>query len=146
MNEYLETKRMITNNLIIGTALGLAFAALFALRTFTPEFNEEFFQSAAADGHPYWEAAAFFGAALALMCLILFAFGLLMPFGRTVLKNAKDRMLSGWIVGCLPMALIQAAYLIAVVVLGSAIGLFYLPYSLLRLSAAKRAAGAAKGV
>ena len=29
--------------------------------------------------------------------------------------------------------------------LGSAVGLFYLPYILLRLSAAKRAAGTAKG-
>lgn len=54
MTEYLETKRMITNNLIIGTALGLTFAAPFAFRAFTPEFNGEFFQSAAADGHPYW--------------------------------------------------------------------------------------------
>lgn len=136
-----EIKGMLAGNLASGAVLGALFAGLFVCQALTPEFNAEFFQSAARDGHPLWEANAFFAASVALMCLLLFAFGLFLPLGRSVIKRAKDRMLSGWLVGCLVMLAVQLAYVMAVIVLGSVVGLVYCAYCLVLLWLNKRADG-----
>ena len=106
MRNRSEIKGMLTRNLAAGAVLGALLAGLFACYAFAPEHNAEFFQSAAWDGLPLWAANAIFAASVALMCAVPFAFGLFLPLGRSVIKRAKDRVLSGWLVGAYCLVLL----------------------------------------
>lgn len=146
MGNASEIKDMLTGNLLAGAVLGALLAGLFACHAIAPENNAEFFQSAARDGLPLWAANAIFAASLALMCTVPFGFGLFLPLGRSVIKRARDRMLSGWLVGCLAMLGVQLAYAAAVLALGSAVGLVYFAYCLVRLRAMRRAEAGKRGL
>lgn len=80
------------------------------------------------------------------MCSAPFSFGLFLPLGRSVIKRARDRMLSGWLVGCLAMLGIQLAYVAAVLALSSAMGLVYFVYCLVRLRVMRRAEAGKRGL
>lgn len=138
MKDPSEIKDMLTGNLLVGAVLGALLAGLFACYALAPENNAEFFQSAARDGLPLWAANALFAASVALMCAVPFAYGLFLSLGRSVIKRAKDRMLSGWLVGCLVMLGVQLAYVMAVLALGSVVGLVYCAYCLVQLRSEKR--------
>lgn len=139
MNSHREIKDTLTGDLLAGAVLGALLAGLSACYALAPEHSAGFFQSASRDGLAPWSANARFAVSVVLMCSVPFAFGLFLPLGRSAIKRARDRMLSGWLVGCLAMLGIQLAYIVAVLALGSAIGLVYFAYSLVRLRAARRA-------
>lgn len=143
MREHKETKDMLAGNLAAGAVLGALLVGLFACTGVAPN-ADGFFQSAAQDGRPLWEAVAFFAVSAAIPCLVVFAFGLFLPLGREAIKQAKDRLLSGWLIGCLPMIGIQLVYVMAVLLIGSAVGALYLVYNLVKLGRAKRAVAAGK--
>lgn len=144
MRNASEIKDTLTGNLLAGAVLGALLAGLSACYATAPEHSAEFFQSAARDGLAPWAANALFAATVALVCSAPFAFGLFLPLGRSAIKRARDRMLSGWLVGCLAMLGIQLAYVLAVLALGSVVGFFYCAYYIVRLRAVRRAEGAGK--
>lgn len=137
-------KDVLVGSLAVGAVIGAPLAGLFLYSVLTPESGDGFFEAAARAGHPVWEATAFFAASALPVCLLLFAFELFLPLGRSVIKHAKDLMLSGWLVGCLVMLGVQLAYVMAVLALGSVVGLVYCAYCLVLLRIEKRAKRAGK--
>lgn len=140
MQEYKKIKGMLAGNLAAGAVLGALLAGLLAFTAIAPS-ADGFFQSAAQDGCSFWDAAPFFAASACLACLAAFAYGFFLPLGREAIKGAKDRLLSGWLVGCLPLAAIQLAYVLIVLLIGSVVGAIYFVYGLLKLKRAKALAG-----
>ena len=69
------------------------------------------------------------------------------PPPRALRHQAREgSLLSGWLVGCLAMLGIQLAYVAAVLALGSAVGLVYFAYCLVRLRAMRRAEAGKRGL
>ncbi len=123
-----------------GAAIGALLVSLFLYAALSPNSLDESFQYLARAGVTNGEAMLSLSFRTILICLTTFAFGLFLPLGRVAIKNAKGRILSGWIIGIFIFALVQFVYLCLVIFLGSAVGAIYFIYNLVKLKLAKRAA------
>ncbi len=138
--DYRETKRMLIRNIIIGAVIGVAVGCCFVFALVSPTVNGGAFNYLTSQGYAEQEAIAGIAAMATTLFVLSFLWALFMPLGYHALKRARDRLLSGWIVSCLLMIIIQIIMLGITLSIGGIIGLAYFIYCLIRMAAAKKRA------
>ena len=131
-------KRSLAINLAVGTVLGIVLAGLSVYIVLSSVSSAGYLQEAVQMGYTPDEATARLVGLVAAACLIAFVYGLFLPLGRAAIVHARDTLLEGWLVGCLPWLIIQCFCLFAVLLVGSAVGVLYLACGLVRLKLVKR--------
>lgn len=136
--EYLDIKRTLRNNLIVGVIIGVVLVGflvwLFTSESMDTSYLKYMMQKGCSEAEAIQAATVF----LAIYGPITFLWGLFLPLGYTALNRMKNRLLEGWLVSCLLMMIIQFLLFAAVIAFGSIVGAFYLVYSIVRMAILKK--------
>ena len=138
--EYLDLKRTLKNNLIVGAVIGIVLAGLMAWLFVAPNevVDESYTEYMLQQGYTEAEASLAATVFLALFGPATFLYGLFLPLGCTALNRMKNRLLEGWLVSCLLMIFIQFLFFVIVVIFGSIVGFLYLVYGIVRMAILKK--------